>query len=108
VRAEIVVSDDADLQKVKTDIEAALTQYFHPLKGGDDGQGWPFGGRIFYSKVVNRVFRIAGVASITSLDIYLDGDKKEKCTDVDLKPHALTYSKGHRIAVDYDFGEQDS
>jgi hypothetical protein len=108
VRADIVLLDDADLQQVKTAIETELTRYFHPLTGGDDGLGWPFGGRIFYSKVVNRVFRIPGVASIEQLDIYIEGDQKERCTDVDLKPHALTYSTGHQISVHYDFGEDAS
>jgi len=105
VRADVIVLDDADLQQVKTAIEAELTRYFHPLSGGDDGQGWAFGGRIFYSKVVNRVFSIAGVASVEQLDLYLDGDKKDRCTDIDLKPYALTFSTGHRIVVHYDFGE---
>lgn len=106
VCADITVHDNADLQDVKTAIEKELASYFHPLNGGDDGQGWPFGGRIFYSKVVNRVFRVPGVASIEQLDIYLDGDKKEKCTDVDLRPHALTFSTEHQVDVHYNFEEE--
>jgi len=106
VRADIILLDDADLLKVKTAIEEELSRYFHPLNGGDDGLGWPFGGRIFFSKVVNRVFRIAGVASIESLEILLDDDPKEKCADVDLKPNALTYSTKHQMSVHYDFGEE--
>jgi predicted phage baseplate assembly protein len=105
VQADVVVSDDADLQQVRTRIEEDLEKYFHPLKGGDDGLGWPFGGRILYSKVVSRVFRVEGVSSIEQLTLWVDDDKKERCTDVDLKPNALTYSTGHQIDVHYDFGD---
>jgi predicted phage baseplate assembly protein len=106
VRGDIIVHDDADLGEVKQKVEDGLTSYFHPLKGGDEGRGWPFGGTIFYSKVVNRVFQVSGVSRIQELDIYLDGERKEKCEDVELKPYALLYSTDHHLDVHYSFLEE--
>ena len=54
-------------------IEQSLLDYFHPLKGGEDGLGWPFAGTIYYSRVNQRCFTVPGVASVTTLVIVLDG-----------------------------------
>jgi predicted phage baseplate assembly protein len=101
VRGEVIVNDDADLSEAKQKVEETLSAYFHPLTGGDDGKGWPFGGAIFYSKVVHRVFAVPGVARIQQLDIYVDGEKKEKCEDVEIQTHGLTYSTEHHVDVAY-------
>jgi predicted phage baseplate assembly protein len=105
VRGEVIVSDSADLAEVKEGIEQTLQAYFHPLKGGEDSLGWPFGGTIFYSRVYQRVFTVPGVQSITRLAIVLDGEEAEACKDVPIKDGALLYSEEHQIQVQYSFGE---
>ena len=77
VHAEVIVNDDADLAEVSDAIEKSLLDYFHPLKGGEDGLGWPFGGTIYYSRVYQRVFTVPGVQSIESLIIGLD--RRNRC-----------------------------
>ena len=74
VQGEVIVNDNADLAEVNERIEKTLLDYFHPLKGGEDGLGWPFGGTIFYSRVYQRVFTVPGVQSIQRLVIVLDGE----------------------------------
>lgn len=92
VQAQVVVSDDADPAAVREQIEAALATYFHPLTGGDDGSGWPFGGAIRYSKVVQQVFAIEGVDSVPQLVLTVDDEARPECRDVllaGIAPHAL-------------------
>jgi predicted phage baseplate assembly protein len=103
IRTSVVVSDDADLAEVSQAIVATLLSYFHPLRGGEDGQGWPFGATIYYSRVYQHVFGVEGVASITTLTIVVDGDEKPACTDVPIAAHALVYSTEHAVIVSYDF-----
>ncbi|HEY3284053.1 MAG TPA: putative baseplate assembly protein [Armatimonadota bacterium] len=103
VRGEVVAADDADLAEVSQGIEGALLNYFHPLRGGEDGQGWPFGGTIFYSRVYQQVFSVPGVQSITSLVVLLDGRESPACTDVPIRPGALLYSTQHSVQVGYSF-----
>lgn len=105
VSGEIIVDDDADLREVKQKVEDELTAYFHPLRGGDEGRGWPFGGTIFYSKVVNRIFQVSGVSRVQELSIALDGERANKCEDIELKDYALLYSSEHHVAVRYVFNE---
>jgi predicted phage baseplate assembly protein len=102
VEAEVVAGDTADTGQVKQDIEAALATYLHPLTGGDQGTGWPFGGALRYSKVVNRVFGVAGVESVASLVLIVDGERQPECRDVAIEPiapHALVFSTTHTITV---------
>jgi hypothetical protein len=99
VRGDIVALDTADAALVHDQVVQALVEYFHPLRGGDKGLGWPFGGTIFYSRVYQRVFSVAGVGTIERLTIYLDGEKHENCTDVPIARHGLLYSSDHTITI---------
>jgi predicted phage baseplate assembly protein len=103
IDVEVIIKDNADLAEVKPAIEESLLNYFHPLKGGEDDQGWPFGATIFYSRVHQRVFAVPGVQTIKRLTIYLDGEEAPECRDVDLKPGALAFSTEHQVNVQYSF-----
>lgn len=100
VTTDVVVENRADLAAVKTAITAALLAYFHPLTGGEWGQGWPFGGEIFYSRVYGRA-TVAGVQSIQRLVISLDGIDAAECTNVPLCDGELAYSVEHVVNVAY-------
>jgi predicted phage baseplate assembly protein len=102
VTTDVVVDDRADLAEVKTSIQKALLGYFHPLTGGEDGQGWPFGGDIFYSRVYGRA-TVPGVQSIQRLVISLDGFEAPECTNVPLCDGELAYSVEHAVNVSYAF-----
>ncbi len=103
IQAEVIADDNADLAEVKVGIENALLNYFHPLIGGEDNQGWPFGGTIYYSRVYQRVFTVPGVQSIDQLIIVLDGVEQPACTNVSIANGALVYSTEHDIQVNYAF-----
>jgi hypothetical protein len=99
--ADVIVRDTADLAQVKTAIEAALLNYFHPLIGGDDGQGWPFGGTIFFSRVYQQILQIDGVDRIEQVFITLDGVTYPVCQDVPIPAGTLIYSKHNDVVVSY-------
>ena len=105
VHAEIVASDVADAAQVHGAVVTSLVEYFHPLRGGDKGDGWPFGGTIHYSRVYQRVFGVPGVASIARLTIVLDGEEQRECTDVPIARNGLLFSTEHAISVGYATGE---
>jgi predicted phage baseplate assembly protein len=105
IEAEVIAANNADLGEVKTGIERSLLDYFHPLKGGENGEGWPFGGNIFYSRVYQRIFTVPGVARIESLAISLDGEVTPECKDVAIPDEQLVYSLEHDIQINYSFEE---
>jgi hypothetical protein len=102
---EAIAADTADAADLKLAIEESLVTYFHPLKGGDDGLGWPFGGDIFFSKVYGRVLSVPGVQRVQKLLIRLDGEEAPECRDVPIPGVALLFSTTHEVQVNYEFGE---
>lgn len=105
ISADIVALPSADLASVKREVEARLTRYFHPLTGGEDGLGWPFGGTIFYSRVYATILQVEGVDRIDNnqLEIFLDGEAQAFCRDAPLEEGELLYSEEHDIRVTYGF-----
>jgi predicted phage baseplate assembly protein len=109
VTAELVCRDDADLAEVKRLALTALERYFHPLTGGDDssldreGSGWPFGGDIFYSLVLQRLM-VPGTRRVASLELTVEGETAEVCTDVSLEDNALLRNGVHALNVRYEEG----
>jgi hypothetical protein len=99
----------------------ALNTYFHPLVGGDDGTGWPFGGTIYFSRVFQILLNLAApvaagattapvttasaatasasVAVVESVSISLDGAPGVSCADVTINPGELLYSGVHQIVL---------
>lgn len=78
---EVTASRDVDLKALHEAITAQLTTYFHPLRGGEDGRGWPFGHDIFFGNVYRQILGIAGVLRVLCLEITPAlGD--EKCDDL--------------------------
>ncbi|MBN1439685.1 MAG: putative baseplate assembly protein [Anaerolineales bacterium] len=101
VSAEVVVADSADLGDVKSAVGNSLESYFHALKGGEDGLGWPFGGTISYSRLMARIFSVKGVESIQNMKISLDRVTAEEYQNVPINTGALLYSGEHKIRVSY-------
>lgn len=103
IEADVIVSDNADLADVKKRIEQTIKDYFHPLRGGEDGLGWPFGGTIFYSRVSQRIFTVTGVERINTLKIFLDGVEAQFCSDVSINEAGLLFSTDPQIQAHYSF-----
>jgi predicted phage baseplate assembly protein len=101
VDVDLVAEESADLAQVQRDVEKTLRDYFHPLRGGEDGLGWPFGGTISFSRTFQRVFSVHGVSSVNRVVITVDGVEAPECRDVPLRPDALASSRAHRVSVSY-------
>lgn len=59
----------ADLKTVKSAIDSRLREYFHPLRDGPEGRGWPFGRDIYYSELLRELMMIDGVRRIESVTL---------------------------------------
>lgn len=102
IRGDVIAEQSADIAQVKQAIEDSLLLYLHPLKGGENNKGWPFGGPIFFSRVYQRVLSVNGVRNVVSLQIVLDGQAKDACQDATINPAELVYSTQHaNISVNY-------
>ncbi|GJL61831.1 MAG: hypothetical protein NPIRA04_04850 [Nitrospirales bacterium] len=55
--------------EVRMAIEKRLRSIFHPIYGGNDGQGWPMGRSVYYTDMVALVEQIEGVDFLKNLTI---------------------------------------
>jgi uncharacterized phage protein gp47/JayE len=108
VEVQLVVKPSFDLATVKNTVQANLSTFFDPLKGGTDGTGWPFGGTVYYSDVYRAIIQTPGVTRIkdNQLLILLDDQLQTFCRDVNINKAELLYNdpKGHEVDVSYDAG----
>ncbi len=51
-------------------LSSALTEFFHPLKGGESGEGWPFGRNVYASEIYQLIEGIDGVDHVASLTLF--------------------------------------
>jgi predicted phage baseplate assembly protein len=103
VRADLVVARDRDLAAVRRAVSERVSQWLHPLHGGDDGLGWPFGGTVYASALLAVVLGQPGVARIrdNQLEVELDGEVQAFCRDVELRPGELIEALDHELLVAY-------
>jgi predicted phage baseplate assembly protein len=98
VTAELYADPDADTAGLKQAALDALAGFFHPLRGGPDGTGWPFGGDIHFSRV-HHALLLPGVDRLGTVEIALDGTAHPPCTDVPVPAGALLRSGDHEVTI---------
>lgn len=101
IRSEVgvLIKPDADAGGVVRIVGLTLNQYFHPLNGGDDGKGWPFGGMIRYPAVLRLIGEIDGVRAVPRLNFIVDGFTVPACTDHPIAPDALLWPEGNQVVI---------
>lgn len=91
----------ADPGRARRLLSAAFADHLHPLTGGPDGTGWPFGAPLRPSELRGVAERaIDGVATVLGVGVVLDaGPAAEFCEDVPIGPHDLVGATEVRIRV---------
>ncbi|KFA94824.1 LamG-like jellyroll fold domain-containing protein [Archangium violaceum] len=73
LKAQLYLNSDALPQTITADAARALQRYLHPLTGGRDGKGWPFGRDLYVSEVYELLSGVAGVAFVGTPGECLEG-----------------------------------
>jgi predicted phage baseplate assembly protein len=64
VAARLVVQQGATGRSVVENADAAIRRFLHPVVGGTDGRGWPFGHPLLLADVHSVLQRVPGVAYV--------------------------------------------
>ena len=102
--ARCTAAPRADADRVRSDALAALYRYLHPLVGGPDGTGWPFGRTVVAGELLALLGRVPGVAQVDEVRLYRfdarTGARSEGWTTrIELGAGALPFSEGHTVVV---------
>jgi hypothetical protein len=98
VRARVRAHPRTSAAALRERITAALARFFHPLKGGPDGGGWPFGRDVYRSEVLQVIDETDGVDHVLALELAV-GDGDPLCGNVCLGSTGLVASGRHRIEI---------
>jgi predicted phage baseplate assembly protein len=98
VRASIAIAEKADAGQAVAAALGNLQDYLHPLRGGSDGTGWPFGGVIRHQTVTRMLLdRTPGIVAVPSLNLVVDGVLRGACQDWAIPAHALIWPESHEV-----------
>jgi predicted phage baseplate assembly protein len=100
--AVTVSSQASDTQALRSRVTSALAAYLDPLIGGDDGNGWPFGGSLRPSSllhVVQDAVGDAGAAELVAIRLEDIAMAAEKCNDVPIGADNLVVLTGVDITL---------
>jgi len=104
VVAVVHVSQRAMVERVTRETESSLRRYLHPLVGGPQGTGWPFGRGLHVGEVYAVLQRVQGVNLVDEVKLYpadaVTGQRGEASRRVDIVAHALLFGYQHVIRVD--------
>jgi hypothetical protein len=90
IKVTLVRRTVGQTDRLKREIEDRLRRYLHPLVGGRDSKGWPFGRAVYKTDLAHLVEDIPGVEVIDSITIY-DEDKRIAVENVRLEPSELIH-----------------
>jgi predicted phage baseplate assembly protein len=91
-------------ERLQGDALSALYRYFHPVVGGPDGDGWPFGRPLHVGEVYSVLQRLQGTefvedARLFPADLYT-GKRGEPSQRLDIGANSLVFSYEHQIMVE--------
>jgi len=95
--ADVVVDPAADSGRTVTGVLDAIDGFLHPLTGGDDGEGWPFGRTLEHNDLLRLLVALPGVRAVPRLILVVDGVRLRGCTDVPLAAGELFWPQGHEV-----------
>jgi predicted phage baseplate assembly protein len=98
VRAAVVLDARADTGPTIALALQNLEDFLHPLRGGEDREGWPFGGAVRYQALVRMLLdRTPGLVAVSRLNLVTDGLMRGHCLDFALGAGALIWPVGHEV-----------
>ena len=82
----------------------ALNEYFHPITGGPDGTGWPFGRPVNVGEVFSVLQGLKGTETVEDARLFgadpVTGQRGQQTPRLELEAHALVFSYEHQVLVE--------
>jgi predicted phage baseplate assembly protein len=110
VEAQIIVAPTIDEGAAVQEVLRTLDAYLHPLTGGEDRTGWPFGGPIRYAALVRQILKVEldgerAIRAVPRLSLVVDGLRVAACQDQSIPAHQLPFPARHEIIPIDDGGQ---
>ena len=90
VKANVMPLAGQDPKAVMNRVNQRVSEFLDPLRGGEDGKGWPFGRPVYLSEIYNLIDGVDGVDYVQEVSLK-EGDREWKAADVDVPARGLAY-----------------
>jgi hypothetical protein len=101
VEAAVTRSEFEPADEVYDRAAEALRDYLHPVRGGRDGQGWPFGRPVVAGELFGVLLDVPGVELVDEVHLFpwdpVTDQTGERTDRVDLKPNGLCWPAPPRV-----------
>lgn len=91
VRANVMPLAGQDPMEVVRRVEKRISEFLDPLKGGEDGKGWPFGRPVYLSEIYNLIDGVDGVDYAEDVSLKEGGGSWKQESDVDMPARGLAW-----------------
>ena len=98
LQVEVVIARKASgsSDRIKRDIREQLQTFLHPLVGGRDGKGWPFGRAMYKVDLFHVVEGVEGVDFVEKILIFR-GDRRVEVDQLRLRNEQLPFLTGVEV-----------
>jgi len=90
--------------RLQDDAMRAIYGYFHPITGGPESTGWPFGRPVQVGEVYSVLQGLRGTELVEDVRLFgadpITGQRGQVTQRLDLEPHALVFSYEHQLMVE--------
>ena len=104
VVARLRARQRSDPNRLQDQAQNALFRYFHPVVGGPDGTGWPFGRAVLSGEIFAALQALRGTEMVEDVRIFgadpATGDRGKQTDRLELEPHALVFSFDNQVVVE--------
>jgi hypothetical protein len=97
VLAHVSLSDRERIAAIESELRASLNRWLHPLTGGEQGQGWPFGASVCAAHIAGLIESTPGVDYATRVALRRDGANAGDTVTVG--PDMLPCAGAHEIVL---------
>ena len=102
VQATIVAGPGTDTRRLEREVISALERFVNPLRGGQDGRGWPFGRELYLSDLYNCVQAVSGLQYVQEIQMsWVDENDVPHPAErrIELLAHEVLTSDLHQVKV---------
>jgi predicted phage baseplate assembly protein len=94
----------ANPTRLQAEALAALYGYFHPIRGGPEGSGWPFGRPVQVGEVYAVLQALPGTEIVEDVRLFgadpITGQRGQATQRLELESNALVFSYEHQLMVE--------
>ncbi len=104
VVAKIRARSRVNPTRLQEEALTALYAYLHPISGGPDGTGWPFGRPVSVGEIFSVLQGLPGTELVEDARLFgadpVTGQRGQQTPRLELEPHALVFSYEHQVLVE--------